>query len=116
MAEKPATIDDYLAAQPAAAQAALTELRNRIHRLVPEAQETIRYDIPTFALGGRSFVHLAAWKQHISLYPIPSGDAAFEQDIEPYRAGKGTLQFRLGQPLPYQLIDRVVELLAAQRT
>jgi uncharacterized protein YdhG (YjbR/CyaY superfamily) len=115
MADKPATIDAYLAAQPAAVQSALTELRHRIRRIVPEAEETISYDIPTFKLRGKSFVHVAAWQKHISIYPIPNGDAEFEQQIAPYRAGKGTLQFPLGQPLPFELIDNIVERLAAQR-
>jgi uncharacterized protein YdhG (YjbR/CyaY superfamily) len=115
MADKPTTIDAYVAAQPAAIQSALTELRDRIRRIVPETEETISYDIPTFKLRGKSFVHVAAWQKHISIYPIPNGDAEFEQQIAPYRAGKGTLQFPLGQPLPFELIERVVERLAAQR-
>jgi len=116
MADKPETIDAYIAAQPPAAQAALVELIDRIGRSVPEAEEAISYDIPTFKLHGKSFVHVAAWKKHISVYPIPDGDARFEQGIAPYRAGKGTLQFPIGKPLPFELIDDVVKLLVAQRS
>jgi len=116
MADKPETIDAYIAAQPPAAQATLGELIDRIGRSVPEAEEAISYDIPTFKLHGKSFVHVAAWKKHISVYPIPDGDARFEQGIAPYRAGKGTLQFPIGKPLPFELIDDVVKLLVAQRS
>ena len=116
MADKPETIDGYIAAQPPAAQAALRELIDRIRRSVPEAEETISYDIPTFKLHGKSFVHIAAWQKHISVYPIPHGDARFEQGIAPYRAGKGTLHFPIGKPLPHELIDDVVKLLVAQRS
>jgi uncharacterized protein YdhG (YjbR/CyaY superfamily) len=116
MADKPETIDAYVAAQSPGAQAVLGELIDRIRRSVPEAEETISYDIPTFKLNGKSFVHIAAWKKHISIYPIPDGDARFEQGIAPYRAGKGTLQFPMGEPLPHDLIDEVVRLLVAQRS
>jgi uncharacterized protein YdhG (YjbR/CyaY superfamily) len=115
MAEKHPTIDAYIAAQPAAVQAVLTELRNRIHQAVPDAEESMSYDIPTFKRNGKYFVYMAAWQKHISMYPIPSGDAALEQEMAPYRAGKGTLQFPLEDPLPYELIDRVVHMLVAQR-
>ena len=116
MVDKPETIDAYVAAQPPGTQAVLVELIDRIRRSVPEAEETISYDIPTFKLHGKSFVHIAAWKKHISIYPIPDGDARFEQGIALYRAGKGTLQFPIGKPMPHELIDDVVKLLAAQRS
>ena len=116
MTDKPETIDAYIAAQPPAAQAALMELIDRVRRSVPEAEETISYDIPTFKLNGKSFVHIAAWQKHISVYPIPDGEARFEQEIAPYRAGKGTLQFPIGKPLPHELIDDVIKLLVAQRS
>ena len=82
---------------------------------MPEAAETISYQIPTFTLDGSAFVYVAGWKHHIAVYPIPSGDAAFEQELAPYRAAKGTLKFPLTQPIPYDLIERVAVLLAAQR-
>ncbi len=116
MADKPATVDAYIAAQPADVQSVLAEMRNRIRGAVPDAEEAMSYDIPTFKLRGKSVVHIAAWQKHISVYPIPAGDAEFEQEIKPYRAGKGTLRFPIGTSLPYELIDRVVELLVAQRS
>ncbi|MFZ0159578.1 MAG: DUF1801 domain-containing protein [Kineosporiaceae bacterium] len=72
--------------------------------------------MPTFTLDGRSVVHIAAWKHHLAVYPVPAGDAAFDEELAPYRATEGTLRFPLKQPIPYDLIARVAALLAEQRT
>jgi uncharacterized protein YdhG (YjbR/CyaY superfamily) len=111
VADTPATIDDYIDPFPAGVQVILQEVRDRIRNAVPAADETISYGIPTFTMGGRSVVYFAGWKHHISVYPVPNGDATFEREIEPYRAGKGTLKFPLGQPIPYDLVERVAALL-----
>ena len=73
------------------------------------------YQMPTFTLGGKHLVYVAAWKRHISVYPVPTGEAAFERDIAPYRAAKGTLRFPLNEPIPYDLIDRVMAQLVVSR-
>ncbi|MEU2254336.1 DUF1801 domain-containing protein [Nocardia xishanensis] len=112
MAGHPATIDAYISGFPEGVRAALTELRKTIHTALPGAVESISYDIPTFKLHGRNVVHFAGWKEHVSLYPIPEGDMAFERAIEPYRAGKGTLRFPLGAPIPHDLVAQVVVRLA----
>lgn len=83
---------------------------------MPTADETISYGIPTFTIGGRYLVYFAGWKHHISVHPVPAGDAAFQRKIEPYVAGKGTLTFPLGEPIPYDLIGRVAALLFEERT
>jgi uncharacterized protein YdhG (YjbR/CyaY superfamily) len=116
VADAPATIDDYIDMFPADVQTILQEVRRTIGNAVPAADETISYGIPTFTLGGRYLVYFAGWKHHLSVYPIPTGDAAFEQEIEPYAAGKGTLKFPLAKPIPYDLIERVAELLLEERT
>ena len=116
MADTPATIDDYIDTFPADVQAILQEVRRRIGNAVPTADEKISYGIPTCTLGGRSFVGFAGWKNHVSVYPVPAGDATFRREIEPFRAGKGTLKFPLAKPIPYDLIERVAALLAAERT
>ena len=115
MASTPETIDDYIDTFPADVQAILRELRRRISNVVPTADETISYGIPTFTLGGSHLVYVAGWKHHISVYPVPTGDAAFEREIEPYRAGKGTLKFPLAKPIPYDLIERMVARLLEER-
>lgn len=115
MATTFATVDEYIASFPHDVRIILEVIRRRIRAAVPEAAETISYQIPTFTLDGSAFVYFAGWKHHVAVYPIPSGDEAFEQELAPYRAAKGTLKFPLKQPVPFDLIERVAALLAAQR-
>ncbi|WP_174184012.1 iron chaperone [Nocardia barduliensis] len=115
MAEHPANIDAYLAGFPDDVREILSGIRAAIRRALPDATEAISYDIPTFKLHGRNVVHFAGWQRHVSLYPIPDGDPALERELEPYRAGKGTLRFRLGEPVPYELIARIATALAERR-
>ncbi|MBF6164971.1 DUF1801 domain-containing protein [Streptomyces gardneri] len=115
MADKPTTVEAYLAAFPSDVREVLDEIRRTIQTALPDASQAISYGIPTFKLHGRNIVHFAGWQHHISLYPIPDGDPALERELEPYRAGKGTLRFRLGEPVPYDLIARIATALAEQR-
>jgi uncharacterized protein YdhG (YjbR/CyaY superfamily) len=106
------TIDEYIGLFPEDVQLILGEIRRRIRKVVPGAGETISYQIPTMTLNGRHLVYFAAWKHHISVYPVPAADEAFERELAPYLAGKGTVRFPLGKPIPYDLIERLVALLA----
>ena len=115
MAEQFATIDQYIRTFPEDVQVILEEVRRRIRNVVPEAGETISYQILTMTLGGRHLVYFAAWKHHISVYPVPPVDESFEQELAPYRAGRGTVRFPLNKPIPYGLIERLVALLVQQR-
>jgi uncharacterized protein YdhG (YjbR/CyaY superfamily) len=115
VAGTPATIDEYIRTFPGDVQGVLEEVRRTIRNAVPTVDETISYGVPTFTLGGKYLVYFAGWKHHISVYPVPAGDATFEREIEPYRAGKGTLKFPLAGPIPYDVIERVVALLAQGR-
>lgn len=115
MAQQFASVDDYVHSFPAEVQSVLAEIRSRIHRNVPNAGEKISYQIPTIVLDGQSLVHFAGWKHHVSLYPVPEGDEAYQQEIEPHRAGEGTLKFLLRKPIPYELIERTVRLLLEER-
>lgn len=110
-----ASIDEYVAGQPGDVQAILEEVRRRVHALVAEAGEKMSYGIPTFTLGGRNLVHVGAFKHHIGLYPIFEGDDELSAALRPYRTAKATLRFPLDRPIPYDLIDRVVARLAADR-
>lgn len=105
----PRSIDEYIAAQPAKAQAILRRIRRTIARAAPAAQETISYRIPTFTLNG-ALVHFAAFKAHIGLYPPVRGDARLEKALAPYAGAKGNLRLPLDQPIPYGLIARLVKL------
>ena len=110
------TIDEYIAAFPAETQAVLREMRALLRASAPDATETISYAIPTFDLNGRHLVHFAGYERHIGFYPIPSGIEAFKDEFKPYKQGKGSIQFPLGQPLPKDLIRRVVEFRVAENT
>jgi uncharacterized protein YdhG (YjbR/CyaY superfamily) len=83
--------------------------------VVPGAGERISYGIPAVTLGGRDIVFYSGWTRHLALYPVPNGDAALDRDLDAHRAGKGTLQFRHDQPLPEDLLRRVVAALATDR-
>ena len=103
------TIDGYIAGFPAETQKALREMRALIQSTAPGATETISYAIPTFDLNGRHLVHFAGYARHIGFYPIPTGIEAFKAALKPYKQGKGSVQFPLDQPLPVDLIRRIVE-------
>jgi uncharacterized protein YdhG (YjbR/CyaY superfamily) len=108
------SIDEYIAAFPPDTRRVLEALRALIKAIAPEATETISYAIPTFDLNGRHLVHFAGYAKHVGLYPTPSGMEAFERDLEPFKRGKGSVQFPLGRPLPTDLIRRIVEFRVAE--
>ncbi|HEX7543968.1 MAG TPA: DUF1801 domain-containing protein [Candidatus Limnocylindrales bacterium] len=103
------SIDEYIAGFPAETQKVLREMRELIRASAPDATETISYAIPTFDLNGRHLVHFAGYARHLGFYPIPTGIEAFKKDFEPYKQGRGSVQFPLSRPLPADLIRRVVE-------
>lgn len=115
MADKLANVDEYIGSFPPDVQVILQEVRSRILKVVPAASETISYQMPTVMLDGRYLVYFAAWKHHVGLYPVPEADEAFERELAPYRASKGTVRFPLGQPVPYDLIERMVALMVERR-
>ena len=110
------TIDEYIAGFPAETQGVLAELRALIQAAAPGATESISYVIPTFDLNGRHLVHFAGYAKHIGFYPIPSGIDAFQEDLKPYKQGKGSVQFPLDQPLPTDLIRRIIEFRVRENT
>ncbi|WP_019911963.1 iron chaperone [Paenibacillus sp. HW567] len=105
------SIDDYIAKSPLEVQEKLEALRKVIRESVPEAQEKISYQMPTFYLHG-NLVHFAAFKKHIGFYPAPRGIEAFKEELAQYKGAKGSVQFPLNQPLPYDLIRRIVKFRA----
>ena len=112
---KATTVDEYIRSFPDDVQAILEKVRRTLHRAVPDAGEKISYQMPTITLDGKYVVYFAAWKDHISVYPLPAGDDAFEQEIAPYVSGRGTAKFPLDQPIPYGLIERLGGFLARER-
>jgi uncharacterized protein YdhG (YjbR/CyaY superfamily) len=115
MAQHFDSVDEYIAQFPADVQDVLQEVRRRCRAAVPGSGEMISYGIPTVTLGGKYVVYFAGWAHHISVYPVPAGDDAFQAEIAPFRSAKGTLKFPLGRPIPYGLIERTAALLAAER-
>jgi len=108
------TIDAYIAGFPSETQARLQEIRTAIAAAAPDASEAISYNIPTFKLGGTYLLYFAGWKHHLSIYPIPTGDAALAEAVAPWREAKGTLKFPLSKPTPLDLIPRLVAARRAQ--
>jgi uncharacterized protein YdhG (YjbR/CyaY superfamily) len=110
-----ATVDAYISSFPEDVQTVLRDVRRTIRNTVPNAEETISYQMPAMTLEGRHLVYFAAWKRHISIYPIPAGDDDLERDLAPYRAARGTARFPFDKPLPGELIERLVMRLVEQR-
>lgn len=109
----PSNIDEYIANFPEDVQEKLQELRATIKAAAPEAQEAISYQMPTFKLKG-NLVYFAAYQNHIGFYPAPKGIEAFKEELAQYKGGKGTVQFPLDQPLPLELISKIVRFRAAE--
>jgi uncharacterized protein YdhG (YjbR/CyaY superfamily) len=109
------SVDEYIAEQPDAVQAALALVRSAIRRAMPGADEVISYKIPTYKLNGRAVLYFAGWKEHYSLYP--AGEplvAAFKDELASYKVEKSTLRFPLSQPVPVKLIERIAKFRAQE--
>lgn len=103
------TVDEYLDSLSPEVKT-FKALRKTVKQAAPKAEETISYNMPTLKLNG-SLIHFAAWKKHISIYPITAGlKKALKKELAPHIASKGTLKFPLDEPLPHDLITRIVEI------
>jgi uncharacterized protein YdhG (YjbR/CyaY superfamily) len=109
------SVDDYIASQPEAVQVALKRVRSIFRKAVPEAEEAISYQIPTYKLDGGPIIYFAGWRQHYSIYPVTGQLAsAFQDDLAPYKVSKGTIRFPLSEPVPVKLIERIVKFKAKE--
>lgn len=104
---EPTTIDEYIAGYPANVQEILRTIRAVIREEAPDAEEAIKYQLPTFVLNG-NLVHFGAFKNHIGFYPAPQGIEQFKEELSAYKGAKGSVQFPLDQPMPLDLIRRIV--------
>ncbi|PJZ24868.1 hypothetical protein CH352_11955 [Leptospira hartskeerlii] len=102
------SIDEYIKTFPKEVQSILQELRKVIQEEAPEASGKISYQIPTFYLNG-NLVHFAAYKNHIGFYPGASGISKFKKEIDKYKNAKGSVQFPIDQPLPFDLVRKIVK-------
>jgi uncharacterized protein YdhG (YjbR/CyaY superfamily) len=109
----PTSIDQYIAAFPEATQKLLEEIRATIKAAAPDAVEKISYQIPTFYLKG-NLVHFGGFKNHIGFYPTSSGTEKFKQELSIYAGAKGSVRFPLGEPLPLELVRRIVRFRVAE--
>jgi uncharacterized protein YdhG (YjbR/CyaY superfamily) len=107
------SIDEYISNFPPDVQKKLQELRVVIKAAAPGAQEKISYQMPTFALKG-ILVYFAAYKNHIGFYPTASGIEAFKNLFSGYKWSKGAVQFPLNEPLPMELIRKIVKFKVAE--
>jgi uncharacterized protein YdhG (YjbR/CyaY superfamily) len=101
------TIDGYIKTFPEDIQSILEKMRQTIRKAAPEAVEAISYQIPTFKLNG-NLVHFAAFKKHIGFYPTSSGIEAFKKELSPYKGARGSVQFPIDKPIPYDLVKKIV--------
>lgn len=112
-AARPKSIDEYIARFSPEVRAILARIRFTIQNAAPGAEETISYQMPAVRLNG-ILVYFAAFKKHIGLYPPVKGDVSLEKAISIYAGEKGNLKFPLDQPIPYELIERIVKLRVKQ--
>jgi len=105
----PTTTDEYIAGFPGDIQLILNQVRATIKQAAPDAEESIAYGMPAYKLNGKPLVYFAGFKNHIGFYATPSGHSEFAKELSKYKQGKGSVQFPLNQPIPYDLIAQIVE-------
>jgi uncharacterized protein YdhG (YjbR/CyaY superfamily) len=107
------SVEEYIAAQPKESQRVLRRVRTILRGALPEAEESISYQIPTYKLGGRAVIYFAGWKKHYSLYPLGENvTETLAKELAAYEVEKGTVRFPLGERMPTHLIQRIAKLRA----
>lgn len=105
----PNSIDEYIMDFPEDIQSLLNQVRSTIQQAAPDAEESVAYGMPAYKLKGKPLVYFAGFKNHIGFYATPTGHAEFAKELSKYKQGKGSVQFPLDQPIPYDLIAQIVE-------
>ena len=109
------SVTDYIASKPRPVQTILKRVRSAIRKAIPKAEEGIAYQIAAYTLNGEGVIYFAGWKEHYSLYPIhESLVAAFKKELTGCKISKGTLRFPLSEPVPSDLIERIVRFRVQQ--
>lgn len=106
--DSPRDIDEYIAGFPPNIREILEQIRITIREVAPDAEEAIKYRMPTFVLN-ENLVHFAAYKNHVGFYPTPSGIEKFKDELSSYKNAKGSVQFPIDKPIPLKLIRKIVE-------
>lgn len=104
----PQSVEEYIAGFPAEVQEILQQVRETVSEAAPDAEEAIKYGIPTLTLEG-NLVHFGAFKKHIGFYPTPSGLEQFKDELAGYEGSKGAVRFPLDRPIPFDLIREIVK-------
>lgn len=102
-------VDEYIACFPGEIQKILTRIRNIILEYAPDAVESIAYKMPAYKTFGKTLIYFAGFKNHIGIYATPSGHTEFTNELAKFKHGKGSVQFPLDKPIPYDLIRMIVE-------
>jgi uncharacterized protein YdhG (YjbR/CyaY superfamily) len=105
----PESVDSYIAGFPPDVQKMLERIRKTIRKAAPKATESISYQIPAYKVDGKVLIYFAGFAKHISVYPAPRDAKEFKKELAAYKGGKGTVQFPLDKPIPYDLITRIVK-------
>ena len=103
------TVDEYILTFPREVQLLLEQIRSIIKKNAPNAQESIAYAMPAYKLNGKPLVYFAGFKKHLGFYATPTGHTAFTEELSGYKQGKGSVQFPLNKPIPFDLIERIVK-------
>ncbi|MCS3553766.1 MULTISPECIES: iron chaperone [unclassified Sphingobacterium] len=103
------TVEEYIACFPKEVQEILLQVRNTILQHAPQATEGIAYGMPAYKLKGKPLVYFGGYQKHIGFYATPTGHSKFEIELASYKQGKGSVQFPLREPIPFELIGRIVE-------
>ena len=112
---KPKTIDEYIANAPSEVRPILEEVRQTILDVIPDAEEAISYDMPTFNLNGSYVIYFAGWKKHVAMYPVTGTMAAkLKEELAGYKGSKNSIHFPLSKPMPIDLIKKIVEAKLAE--
>ncbi|HEX9601466.1 MAG TPA: DUF1801 domain-containing protein [Mariniflexile sp.] len=114
--KKMTTVDDYIASFPKDIQTLLQSVRKTILEKAPEAVESISYGMPAYKTNDKPLMYFAVYKNHIGFYATPHGHTEFSQELSNYKSGKGSVQFPLDQPIPLDLIGRIVEFKAKENS
>jgi uncharacterized protein YdhG (YjbR/CyaY superfamily) len=107
--KQPKTVDEYIRSQPESVQKILEKMRATIRKAAPKAEETISYRMPAYKQNGKYIAFYAAFEKHIGLYPLPDAIEAFKKELSAYKQGKGSIQFPLDKPMPYELVTKIVK-------
>jgi uncharacterized protein YdhG (YjbR/CyaY superfamily) len=108
------TVDTYIATFPKEIQGILNQIRKTILEKAPQVIESISYGMPAYKTNGKPLVYFAGYKNHIGFYATPQGHAEFSEELSKYKSGKGSVQFPINQPIPLDLIGRIVEFRAKE--